>query len=329
MAEDKPLIAGEQSASWSLGTGVAEGIATPVEKMIKGDWAQGLAATPGAVISVGTLGADPFAALATAGFGWLMEHVSFLKEPLDALTGDQQAIDSMSTTWANIGEEVQSVSNDFTKAVQRDTGPWDGEAAESYKNTAREKASHLDSLSTACTGAGNAVKMCGQFLSVVRDIIRDLISQTVGELITAGLEWLAAEGLSFGATTPAMIVDLIRRALRAAKKISSWTKRVTEALSELGKSFDELGKGLAMLRKVLGKMFGASPFGKDNKINRPKIGSLGLGQGATHLDSATTAANKAVGKVKSQSATALDGDYMQPSDPEASDTPDNRNSYQQ
>ena len=51
-----------------------------------------------------TLGAvlHPFDALLQAGLGWLVEHVAFLREPLDALAGDPDAVLAQARHWDRV-----------------------------------------------------------------------------------------------------------------------------------------------------------------------------------------------------------------------------------
>lgn len=312
MAEDKPLIAGETPATGTLGGGVVDSVVTVGQDMVDGDWAEGLVNGVAAASSLGTALADPLAALGAAGAGWAIEHFSFLKEPLDALAGDQQAIEAMSTTWANVGQEVQGAADDLRTAVQRDTDSWSGEASDSYRSFAEDKVSTYAGLAGACTAVGTAVKLCGTVLSVVRDIVRDLISQAVGELVAAIVEWAAAECVSVGLATPGMVADLTRRALKWADKISEWTKRFTEAVKNLYTKLGKFGELLKKLKDFLEKPFSQSPLGQNNTLKRAKRGLDGHYKTASevHIDNPTTAGNKAIGKTKTEAAKALQGDFI-------------------
>lgn len=313
MSEDTPLIASEK-ATPTAGTGAIDSINSTWTALDSGNWTEGLVGSTTAISSFGAMMTDPLAALATAGFGWAMEHVGFLKEPLDALTGDQQALEAMSTTWMNIGQEVQGASDDLTNAVKQDTANWSGDAADAYRNFAQEQASQYGGIASACQAAGTAVKMCSTLLSVARDIVRDMISQIVGELIAAGLEWVAAEAVSLGIATPGMVADFARIAVKGAKKISQFVTRITEALKRAWNYLNNLGKAGRTLKTGIEKAAGASPTGKDTSIKRPKIGTDGLGTGEVHIDTATTAGNKAIGKAKTDASKMFDGSYVQSSD---------------
>src|ERR1700742_885278 len=47
---------------------------------------------------------DPLGSLAGAGIGWLIEHIGFLKQPLDYLAGNPEAVTAKSQTWTNVAK---------------------------------------------------------------------------------------------------------------------------------------------------------------------------------------------------------------------------------
>jgi hypothetical protein len=56
-----------------------------------------------------------------AGVGWLMEHVSFLREPLDRLMGDPKAIEGHAQSWKNIEQRICDAMEFFVAEVNRST----------------------------------------------------------------------------------------------------------------------------------------------------------------------------------------------------------------
>lgn len=321
MAEDKPLIAGETLPKPESNAGAIGSLVTVGKDLSEGDWAEGLVNSAGAASALGTAVADPLAALGAAGAGWAMEYFAFLREPLDAVTGDQQAIEAMSATWANIGQEVQGAADDLNNAVNRDTESWSGEAADAYRASAHEQASTVAGLAEACTAAGTAVQMCGTLLNVVRGIIRDLISQAVGELAAAALEWAAAQAVSVGIATPGMIADLTRRALKWADKISEWTQRATNAVKNFYTLLGKFGELLKKVKEFLEKPFtlGQSPLGTSAKIQRATPGSIKSIK--MDGDIPTSAGNKVVGAGRLEAAKAAQLDSF-PSTTEPEPTKD-------
>src|SRR5690606_21945432 len=78
--------------------------------------------------------ANPLEEFIKAGVGFVIEHVSFLREPLEMLTGDPNAVTAVSQTWSNIAQELTNAAQAY--ADNLNLQGWEGDAADKYKNTA-------------------------------------------------------------------------------------------------------------------------------------------------------------------------------------------------
>ena len=72
----------------------------------------------GAAVALDGLDAvmNPLDGLATSGIGWLIEHVWWLHEPLDALAGDPTQITAQAQTWHNVATQLTTVAADSRRA---------------------------------------------------------------------------------------------------------------------------------------------------------------------------------------------------------------------
>src|SRR3954447_11386899 len=57
-----------------------------------GDWLSAGMGVTKVAMDVINLGGDPLGAISQAGFGWLIGHIKFLREPFDVLLGDANSI---------------------------------------------------------------------------------------------------------------------------------------------------------------------------------------------------------------------------------------------
>jgi hypothetical protein len=85
----------------------------------------------------------PLGTLLTAGVGWLLEHVSFLREPLDALLGNPDEInaniDQLKSSAAEMRTIAQEHRQDLTAVAE-----WNGEGADAYRNSLDQMADELE-----------------------------------------------------------------------------------------------------------------------------------------------------------------------------------------
>ncbi len=245
-----------------------------VDAFGSGDWAEGLANSAGTALDTAGVLADPFAALSSAGVGWALEHISFLRDGLDWLAGDEHAINAMSQTWKNIGQQVDEGSQQFQDAAKRATSDWTGPAGKAYQATAEQQKQLHEAVSAACSSMAAGVKTAGTVISVVRGIVRDLISQAVGEIIATGLEWAVAGFVSVGLAAPAAIADIVRRAVKWANKISEWISKVTSVLKKAWNALEEFGRGIGQLATGMRKA--ASALTDTTGLHRGRMEPTGM-----------------------------------------------------
>jgi len=138
MAEDNPLVATAPQTSWggmahikaptsftNAGTDLegaglfSDAASTLSDATTAKGWADGAAEMDLASDGMDAVGVamDPLGSLAGAGIGWLIEHIGFLKKPLDYLAGDPEEITAKQQTWENI---AKALNESLRKALEND-----------------------------------------------------------------------------------------------------------------------------------------------------------------------------------------------------------------
>ncbi|MFD8497581.1 RHS repeat-associated core domain-containing protein [Amycolatopsis sp. NPDC059657] len=194
-----------------------------------GDWASVALGAVGAALDA--LGAvlDPFGTILAAGVGWLLEHVGPLKEALDALAGSPDAVKAHSETWKNVATELGSISDDLKSMVAADTTAWTGEAGDSYRKQAEDVVALLKTTKEAASGASSGVKTAGEVVAAVRMLVRDIIAEVVGHMISWALQVLFTFGIGLIWVVPQVVAEVAK----TAAKIANLTKRLVQALKAL------------------------------------------------------------------------------------------------
>ena len=247
----------------------------------RGDWVSaGLGMADTAMDIVGMAG-NPLGGFLSAGFSWAIEHVSFLREPFDALLGDPQAIAKMAENWKSAGAQVASVASDYRHASVAQTQNWLGGSAESYRAAGANHSTGLETLSKAANGISSAVAGAGQLVAAVRKIIMDLISQAVADMVMKIIQWLAASILTFGAAIGAAIADIVQMAVRYAKKLSDFLSKLASSLTKLMNLVKQVSQIAQIAKQVVQAITalshrGASGGGGGGGNTRPSAGGLGM-----------------------------------------------------
>jgi uncharacterized protein YukE len=225
------------------------------------DWAM-----DGVALGLDALGfvANPFGSLFSAGVGWLMDHVSFLKEPLDTLAGDPGAVTGVAVTWREeVKAEVAKVAADYQRAAQQDTANWQGAAGDAYRNVASKLSEQAKALEPAAEAVAAGVQNSGMLVATVRGIIRDIIADVIGEIIAAALAALASSWFTLGGSLAAFTGWAVARATATAGKITGKISKLLNKLATILNKFEKL-KGVVQQLAKLSKKFGdmAKSLGK-------------------------------------------------------------------
>ncbi|WP_236796961.1 RHS repeat-associated core domain-containing protein [Amycolatopsis sp. GM8] len=247
-----PLVAQKHDSTSAIsGITVLEGAQQVKQGIESGDWASIVLGAAGTAMDALAFVADPFGSILAAGVGWLMEHVGPLKEALDKLAGDPDQITAHSETWKNIATELGGVATDLGNQVNADIQSWTGPGADAYRQQAGEVAKMLQAAGEACDGASSGVKTAGEVVAAVRMLVRDIISQVVGHMISWALQVLFTLGIGLAWVVP-QVVNLVAK---TAKDIAGLISNLTKALGQLGKLlskasgvFKDAAKGLKGLK---------------------------------------------------------------------------------
>ncbi|WP_410576239.1 hypothetical protein [Amycolatopsis sp. lyj-108] len=262
MAENEVLAGAKQetdSEKYAVdsaleGAGAIQDVAGGVEKLWKGDWTEGLVSLAGAVPDIIEVIKNPLETLMSWGFGWIIEHVDFLKEPLDWVSGDQDALDLEVQKWLKIGEYVKKTAEDLTDEVQKNCMEWSGAGADAYRAYVQKQLNGYREIVRLAEQAGNIINICKTVLSVVRTIIRDLITDALAKIVMIIARYpppaypaaLAAEGVPFAIqkSTEAMTwaEKLMRVLLRAKSMLMDFYKNVGDLIKK-GDVFQGAGMG--------------------------------------------------------------------------------------
>ncbi|WIX83418.1 hypothetical protein QRX50_23000 [Amycolatopsis carbonis] len=276
------------------GSGIFSDAASSITDFRNGDWLNfGMDVATDGLDLLG-MAMDPLGSLASAGVGWLIEHISFLKEGLDKLAGNPEEITAKAVTWTNISKQLSASADQYEQAAAKVAPDFQGSGGQAYQKSAQGYVAVLRGAAGQATGASGAMNVAGALVGTERGLIRDMISSFVGELIIKALAALAASWCTFGGTIAAFIADTLVEGGILAEKISSRIAQVVAKLDKLAESagkakgaIEEASKALQKLGKVADKI---SDKSLDAAVNLEKKG--GELKDAAH---AKTAAERAEG----------------------------------
>lgn len=241
--------------------------AGPVESVVQladsigrggeGDYAEiGLNAAA-AGLDLLSLAIDPLGTLATAGIGWLIEHISFLREPLDWLAGNGDKIKAAVAKWNQAAATLDGVAQAHHDAVESQVSGWEQAAADAFRQSQGQLVGETLALSRTCVAVAEQVATAGTITAAVRGMIRDMIAMLIWEVIRNAVIALASSVVSFGSSVAAFaawtvgraavvlgkITQTIAKLMRVVTRIMGRLKGLFGALGDVLKGLGRFGKG--------------------------------------------------------------------------------------
>jgi WXG100 family type VII secretion target len=215
--------------------------------------------TTGTLLDTAAFVVDPFAGLITAGVGWLIEHISFLKEPLDALAGNPDDINRVIDNYKTAALEMHQVADDHESSLTGTQSTWTGEASDAYHASMDKLTGELRSMAAAMDGTAAIVGVSGTLVLMLRDQVRDWIASFVADLIEHALVAVATAAITLGSSVAVFIGTTVVRAAALGTKIATKLSKLLAAfarqstrLAKLSEAMHKIAEGMERFSKYGG-----------------------------------------------------------------------------
>jgi uncharacterized protein YukE len=231
-------------------------------------------AIDGAIVGLDLLSMfmNPLGELVKIGVGWMMEHIDFIREPLEVLTGDAKQVDAIADTWENIAKRLDETTAEYQTAMSLTEG-WSGDAAARYRGLAEGYFSALGQVADQARDAANGVKTAGVVVATTRAIIFDMIATFISDVISRALLALASSWFTFGASVGVFIASVVADAAQLAARLQKRLGKLVQAIQQFVAKYRVLGDKSADAAKTLGRK--SSELGREaNKVIKDSAKSL-------------------------------------------------------
>jgi hypothetical protein len=222
-----PLVAPAQATANGTGINLLDDATTLHQAITSGSWVAGGLSAVGTGMDVVALATNPVATVVSYGLNYLIETVKPLHDALNWFAGDSGQISGYATTWQNVSQTVGQGSQTFQTSLTNDTANWTGSAATGYRGVATDTINTIKAASSAAGTLATVTRMIGSLVSAVRNLIRDLVTQAIGQVVQTAL--LAAEVI----TIPYVVC-------RVWALVASWMRRIADVVRKLSGSLSQL-----------------------------------------------------------------------------------------
>ncbi|WP_179957088.1 hypothetical protein [Amycolatopsis anabasis] len=243
-------------------------VETTLTAVQSNDWVTaGLSGATSALDLLGSGGGDPLSGIASAGFGFLADLVSFLAEPLNTLAGNPGAVTSNADGLQGAGQGISSHADSYQQAAGKETPGWSGGAASSYQGTAKELAGELRAMSKASTAVSSAMSGAADVVAKAQQIITQYVTEASGKINMIMTQALAAAQATFGASVAAAIPQAVQVATEYGGKIAEKMGALLSSSQNLVKLLLAVVKSLKAINQAITQTTG------HNGTDTPKTGA--------------------------------------------------------
>ncbi|MET1072036.1 MAG: hypothetical protein ABWY11_05260, partial [Umezawaea sp.] len=228
------------------GAGMVDTVAGLVKSIKEGNTASIAAFGVGLAFDVVGAVLNPLGALLGAGVGWLIDHLYFLREPLDLLMGDNIAVRGETEKISGDAEKYASLATAHLDAVKK-LESWTGATADAFKKSMAQVGDELAAIGLAIKGSADIMATMGACVTAFRSLVRDIIAMVIGNLIGGALVAAGLAPFTFGASIVAFVGVAVATALEALGRILRHITNLKSLLTSNAKAADQLGIALAKI----------------------------------------------------------------------------------
>ena len=260
MPDGNPVVAAAQDkVSVFEGSGILQDAADLGQAVDSGQWAGGLVSLLSYGMGIRDLVSDPMAKLVSMGLGWAIEFFDPLNAWLDWLTCDTEQLTVAAETWSGIAAEMRTAATELDGYYKTDTAGWSGSAVDQYRVFCADRVDLYNAAAGAAAATANLVNRNKILLTVVRSIVRDLITDGVGKVISIILRYpppatLAASGEVAAQVrrTGAEIVDVVGQLKEAFTNARQLFRKTGQIFGDIRRIYREAGDLLDTFRQASG-----------------------------------------------------------------------------
>ncbi|HWC84600.1 MAG TPA: hypothetical protein VG756_31975 [Pseudonocardiaceae bacterium] len=238
-ASSNPLVSSTQdSTTWHSGLNIVDDAASLHQGISSGSWIESGLSAVGTGLDAVNLLTNPVSALVSCGLNFLIEHIKPLQDALNWLAGDANQVNAYGGTWHNVSGSIGQAGSTAMSSLTKDTQNWTGQAATNYRGYAQQQIDNLTASATAANTIGSATQLIGGLVLTVRNTIRDLVTQAIGQIIQMGLAALA-----FPPSIPAL-------AGKVAAQVVAWMQKIANTVRQLIGSMTKLTPLMNQLQQL-------------------------------------------------------------------------------
>ena len=188
---------------------------------------------------------DPLGEALSTGIGWIIEHLSPLKDWLNELAGDSDAVAAAASTWTNIATKLSSCAGDLEAVCSSRLAGQESLAVATFKTLQAGSASHLRMTGQLAGAISGGLTLASMIVRMVHDMVRDAIADIIGKLTSKAAITAVSLGTASGWAITSLSTDVTAWATRLSKEVTdvvTSAKNLKGLLSKANRLFDDVAE---------------------------------------------------------------------------------------
>jgi hypothetical protein len=164
-----------------------------------------------------------------------------------------------------ISAELRTAADELDGYYKTDTAGWTGAAVEQYRVFCADRVNLYEAAAGAAAATANLINRNKLLLTIVRSIVRDLITDGVGKVISIALRYPPP-------VTPAASVEVAAQVTRTGNSIVDLVRKLQQALANAGELVRRSGQIFSDVRQIY--RMGDKVFGTYRHLRNPAADAL-------------------------------------------------------
>lgn len=181
----------------------------------------------------------PLTRLYDAGLGFVVEHVQFLEEPLDALRGDPIAASAEATFWRYCIADVTNVQQELSAVLSALGDGHSGAAATGFGDASSLIDDALQELRLVASNVNQRINVVTDLVTHTRSMLGQWVEGYVDDIITEFTAARAASPITQGGSVATTIASAVADASELGNKMGRTLSQLLDRLDEHSAAIQE------------------------------------------------------------------------------------------
>lgn len=174
----------------------------------------------------------PLSRLYDAGLGFVVEHLQFLEEPLDAMRGDPKSASAEGTFWRYCIADVTNVHRELSSTLEALADSHTGAGGTAFGEMSGTIAEALEELRVVAANLNQRINVATDLVTHTRSMLGQWVEGYVDDLITEFTAARAASPITQGGSVATTIASAVARASELGEQMARAMSQMLDRLDD-------------------------------------------------------------------------------------------------